>query len=96
MLYPAPAPHYANRTNFFTLVADEEILRTLWRRDQFDAEQGDRFQAGLRGMLEKLRATESKSDFDALARGLLKYRADFVKDRPNDAWRILPLNGFDV
>ncbi|KAK0632228.1 hypothetical protein B0T14DRAFT_559941 [Immersiella caudata] len=70
------------------LVPDDQILVELGRADDYIGDQKNRFIQGLRELLQELRAKKVK-DFDAIARGIIDYRASFLGDKS----KILPLEG---
>ena len=60
----------------------------LGKADEFEGEQKTRFIDGLRKLLHEFRAKKVR-DFDAIARGIIEYRARFLGDRS----KVLPLEG---
>ncbi|KAK4447483.1 protein red1 [Podospora aff. communis PSN243] len=69
-------------------IPDDQILVELGRADDYIDDQKNRFISGLRALLQELRANKVK-DFDAIARGIIDYRATFLGDKS----KILPLEG---
>ncbi|KAJ4406068.1 hypothetical protein N0V85_004572 [Neurospora sp. IMI 360204] len=67
---------------------DDAILLELGKADEFEGEQKTRFIDGLRKLLHEFRAKKVR-DFDAIARGIIEYRARFLGDRS----KVLPLEG---
>ncbi|KAH7634322.1 hypothetical protein B0T09DRAFT_316244 [Sordaria sp. MPI-SDFR-AT-0083] len=67
---------------------DDAILLELGKADEFEGEQKTRFIDGLRKLLQEFRAKKVR-DFDAIARGIIEYRARFLGDRS----KVLPLEG---
>ncbi|KAK3949900.1 hypothetical protein QBC32DRAFT_363868 [Pseudoneurospora amorphoporcata] len=67
---------------------DDAILLELGKADEFAGEQKTRFIDGLRKLLHEFRAKKVR-DFDAIARGIIEYRARFLGDRS----KVLPLEG---
>ncbi|EGZ76556.1 hypothetical protein NEUTE2DRAFT_98481 [Neurospora tetrasperma FGSC 2509] len=72
----------------YIVAPDDAILLELGKADEFEGEQKTRFIDGLRKLLHEFRAKKVR-DFDAIARGIIEYRARFLGDRS----KVLPLEG---
>ncbi|KAM4065273.1 Zinc finger domain-containing protein, CCCH-type [Hirsutella rhossiliensis] len=70
---------------------DEQILLQLGAAGNYQAEQKQEYIAGLRQLLTDFRNRKVK-DFDTISRGIVDYRAQFLKDRS----KILPLSGVTI
>ncbi|KAK4196190.1 hypothetical protein QBC40DRAFT_11455 [Triangularia verruculosa] len=69
---------------------DDQILVELGKSD-FTGEQRDRFNQGLRELLQVYKAQKVR-DFDVIARGIIKFRFEFLGDRS----KVLSLDGVSI